>query len=270
MTKLLGVIGDPIAHSLSPLIHNGWIRDMGFDATYEAMHVPAGEFPSALATLQKRNILGVNVTLPHKTAALEAAYDVTDAARKIRAANTLTYQGEGNWSAENTDAPGFLKALGEFNPSTDSFVVLGAGGSARALVYALAKAGAKVTVLNRTLEKAVTLCADLGNTKSLHGSLDQYKDYIDSATMVINTTSMGYSGEALELPAGDGRLFFDISYGKAAKAQLSEAHAKGWQTRDGLTMLVAQAALSFEIWFGELPDSDAAMRRCQIALEAVA
>ena len=104
MTKLLGVIGDPIAHSLSPLIHNGWLRDLGYDAVYEAMHVPDGEFSTALKTLEKRDCLGVNVTLPHKAAALAAAADSSMAARTIGAANTLTYRGDGSWLADNTDA----------------------------------------------------------------------------------------------------------------------------------------------------------------------
>lgn len=270
MTKLLGVIGDPIAHSLSPLIHNGWIRDMGFDATYEAMHVPSGTFDEALKTLEKRDILGVNVTLPHKTDALNAASDATDAARKIGAANTLTYQKEGTWSADNTDAPGFMQALGSFNPDTDNVLVLGAGGSARALVYALAEAESRLTVLNRTVSKADALRAELGNENTSAGSLDQHTEYIESATIVINTTSMGHEGRALELPDGRDRLFFDISYGKAAAAQLNEAKSKGWQTRDGLHMLIAQAALSFEVWFGEAPDQASALRRGRIALEAVA
>ena len=151
MTKLLGVIGDPIAHSLSPLIHNGWLRDMGIDAVYEAMQVAAGDLPNALKTLSDRDILGVNVTLPHKTDALAAAVTASEAAVKIGAANTLSYQSDDNWSAENTDAPGFLSALGSFNPDTDSFVIFGAGGSARALVYALSERGAKVAILNRTV-----------------------------------------------------------------------------------------------------------------------
>lgn len=270
MTKLLGVIGDPIAHSLSPLIHNGWIRDMGFDATYEAMHVPAGSFDEALKTLEKRDILGVNVTLPHKTDALEAASDATVAARKIGAANTLTYQENGFWTADNTDAPGFIQALGPFNPDTDKVLILGAGGSARALVYALAKAQAKLRVLNRTVSKAEALRSELGNKNTFAGPLSQYIEYIDSATIVINTTSMGHDDRALELPAGRDRLFFDISYGKAAASQLNEAESKGWQTRDGLHMLIAQAALSFEVWFGEAPDQASALRRGRIALEAVA
>ena len=269
MTKLLGVIGDPIAHSMSPLIHNGWLRDMRFDATYEAMHVPEGEFSAALKTLSKRDILGVNVTLPHKGAALNAAEEVSSAAAKIGAANTLTYLGDEKWRADNTDAPGFLSALGPADPGTDKVLVLGAGGSARALVFALSNAGFDVTILNRTTQKAEQLAQELGRENTAHGSLAQYTDHLDSATIVINTTSMGYSNQLIELPDGRDRLFFDISYGKISAPQILAARQNGWRTKDGLTMLVVQAAYSFEIWFGETPDFDAGLQRCEMALKAI-
>ena len=269
MTKLLGVIGDPIAHSMSPLIHNGWLRDMGFDATYEALHVPEGQFPTALKTLEKRDCLGLNVTLPHKGAALAAATQASDAANRIGAANTLTCLGPGNWRADNTDAPGFLAALGDVDTQSDRVLLLGAGGSARAIAYALSVHGVDWRVLNRTPQKARDLAHEFAGEAGLSGGLDQYTDYIASATIVINTTSMGYDGEILSLPTGDGRLFFDISYGKISAPQLDHARTQGWATRDGLSMLVAQAAYSFEIWFGEAPDLEAGLRRCRAAMEAI-
>jgi len=269
MTKLLGVIGDPIAHSMSPLIHNGWLRDMGYDATYEAMHVVDGDFDEALGTLSKRDILGLNVTLPHKGAALNAADEVSAAAETIGAANTLTYLGEKRWRADNTDAPGFLAALGAMDPKSEKVLILGAGGSARALVYALSNAGFQIAILNRTEAKAAQLAEELGNDNTVHGSLDQRAEQIDSATIVINTTSMGYSDQVIDLPGGKDRLFFDISYGKIAAPQIAVARESGWQVKDGLSMLVAQAAFSFEIWFGEKPDLDAGLRRCEMALRAV-
>jgi shikimate dehydrogenase len=242
---------------------------MGYDATYEAMHVPDGEFASALETLSKRDILGVNVTLPHKSAALKAANEASDAAEKIGAANTLTYLGDRAWRADNTDAPGFISAIGESNPDTDEVMILGAGGSAAAIVYALAKSNFRVTILNRTVGKAHRLARNLGTDSTRYGSFDQYKEQAKDASLIINTTSMGHDGQVLELPDGKDRLFFDISYGKVAAPQLAHARDRGWQTRDGLTMLVAQAAISFEIWFGEAPDRAAALERCQWAMKAV-
>jgi len=269
MTKLLGVMGDPIAHSLSPLIHNGWIRELGYNATYEAMHVSADDFPSALRTLATRDVLGVNVTLPHKTTALEVASVASKAAQKIGAANTLTYRGSAEWTAENTDAPGFLKALGPINPLTEHAVILGAGGSARAILYALVNRGVRVTLLNRTVSKAEALAVTLGDRKTAYGDINSYTEYLDSATIVINTTSMGYSGDILSLPVGGSRRFFDISYGKISARQLDHAKLQGWETQDGLSMLVAQAAFSFEIWFGEVPDIETGLARCRRAMEAI-
>ena len=268
MTKLLGVIGDPIAHSLSPLIHNGWLRDLQIDAVYEAMHVPAGELPQALQTLESRDIHGVNVTLPHKHDALDASAESTEASRKIGAANTLTFKGPGKWHADNTDAPGFLRALGQVSETDEHVLVLGAGGSSRAIVFALTNKKIPVTVLNRTVSKAADLAEELGDQNTRFGSIDQYKEYIESATIVVNTTSMGHSGDILRLPPGNGRIFFDISYGKIAAPQLEHAAEQGWQVKDGLTMLVAQAAFSFESWFGVMPDFDKALERCQRAVKA--
>lgn len=269
MTKLLGVIGDPIAHSMSPLIHNGWIRDMGIGAVYEALHVADGEFGKALKTIEKRDCLGVNVTLPHKQIAAATAREVSAATRAIGAANTLTYQAPGIWRADNTDAPGFMHAVGDIDKLSDRVLLLGAGGSARAIAYALSVHGVPWCVLNRTKEKAQHLARDFGNSGTDYAQLNEYKEYIDSATIVINTTSMGHGGSILDLPDGAGRIFFDISYGKVSAPQLDHARAQGWQTRDGLIMLVAQAAYSFEIWFGERPDMQAGLRRCRAALEAI-
>ncbi len=269
MTKLLGVIGDPIAHSMSPLIHNGWIRDMGIGAAYEALRVPEGEFNKALKTIEKRDCLGLNVTLPHKQVAAAIANEVSAATRAIGAANTLTQQAPGFWRADNTDAPGFMYAVGDIDERADRVLLLGAGGSARAIAYALSAHGVPWRVLNRTKDKAERLAREFGGGATESGALNQYKEYIESATIVINTTSMGHDGSILDLPDGMGRTFFDISYGKVSAPQLNHARAQGWQTRDGLTMLVAQAAYSFEIWFGERPDMEAGLRRCRAALEAI-
>ena len=268
MTKLLGVIGDPISHSLSPLIHNGWLRDHRIDATYESMHVPAGDLHSALKTLESRGVLGVNVTLPHKHDALAASANATDAAAKIGAANTLTLTDAETWHADNTDAPGFLYALGPTKGAKERVLLLGAGGSARAIVFALTNSKTPVTILNRTVSKAADLASEFGDDQTAFGDINQYREYTESATIVVNTTSMGYQDEYLELPEGRDRVFFDISYGKIAAPQLAHAAKQGWQVKDGLTMLVAQAAYSFESWFGVMPDFDKALERCRRAVEA--
>ncbi|MDJ0919813.1 MAG: shikimate dehydrogenase [Henriciella sp.] len=273
MTLLLGVIGDPISHSLSPLIHNGWLRAAGIDAVYEAMQVAKGELPGALDTLSKRDVVGVNVTLPHKEAAFKAASSATADAEVLGVANTLTLNHDaGNWSAANTDVPGFIRALelaGETELNGKTVTVLGAGGSARAVVHALVQNGANVVILNRTVERARLVCERLGNSKAVYGPIDLYRDYIDESKLVVNTASFGHSGDYLALPTGRDRLFFDISYGRPAKAQLEHAKKERWRTADGLGMLVAQAAFSFKIWFGETPDEAAALRKCRRAVEVV-
>lgn len=272
MTRILGVIGDPIAHSLSPLIHNAWLDEAGIDARYDPIQVMQGALKSTLDDLANRAAVGVNVTLPHKHDALALAVQASPAAEKIGAANTLTLSDDGNWHADNTDAPGLLRALGMTgidDTANMQVLVLGAGGSARAAVYALTAAGAKVTILNRTLERAAALNDDVGNEDSVYGSTDVLVEKAASADLVINTTSGGYAGHIHHLPVGDGRLFLDISYGSAAAQQLAHASAQNWQVQDGLGMLVAQAAESFNIWFGQMPETESALTRCRVAVEGV-
>ena len=134
MTALYGVVGDPVSHSLSPVIHNAWMRDHQLDATYEAFLVPAGELADGLSTLERRGAKGLNITLPHKEAALAHADTQSDIARRIGAANTLVRTKDGGWHAENTDAPGFAETLGaaHIDVAGQNVCVLGAGGAARA------------------------------------------------------------------------------------------------------------------------------------------
>ena len=271
MTARLGVIGDPVSHSLSPAIHNGWLARAGIDAIYEAIHVPAGALPEALTELSSQAVRGLNITLPHKGAALAYSKMASEAALAVGAANTLTWT-DGVWKADNTDVPGVLRALelaGHASLTDQSILLLGAGGAARAVAYALAMAGSKVTVLNRTVDKAEGLATDFLGPDAVSGPIDQLTHYLADADLVINTLSLCHTGRHVELSAGDGRLFLDISYGKAADGQLAEAARRDWRTEDGLAMLVAQAAESFKIWFDIIPDVDAALKRCRALVEAV-
>jgi shikimate dehydrogenase len=154
MRHLYGVIGDPIAHSLSPLIHKGWMRDHNLPADYLALQVPSDEFDKALTVLSEKGFKGFNVTLPHKLNALQWAQSVTPRARKIGAVNTLWYDADGQRHGDNTDAPGFMASLSAiYNKPLEGedVLVLGAGGAARAIIYALDEAGAKVALANRTI-----------------------------------------------------------------------------------------------------------------------
>ena len=269
MTKLYGVVGDPINHSLSPVIHNAWIREHGIDASYEAMHIPKGAFAEGLETLADRKALGLNVTSPHKEDAIELAEGTSDVARRIGAANTLIRLKTGGWLAENTDAPGFTEALNRasIEIAGQNVCLLGAGGAARAVALALSDMRATLTICNRTESRAEELVKHL-NIEADIRSLDHADAEMAKADVVVNTLSLGQTGQSLELPEGKMRTFYDISYGKPAKAMLGKAEDSGWKTLDGLSMLVAQAAFSFEMWFGILPDMDSSLARCRKLVEA--
>ncbi len=265
------VIGDPIEHSLSPLIHNYWIEHAGLCERYEAVRIPDGSFAEGLQALRNEGFVGVNVTLPHKLAALDAASETTHRAQRIGAANTLIRSVDG-WSADNTDAPGFeadLRRVGVDNLSGRRVALIGAGGAARAAAFALLSASASVTVVNRTPERADRLLRELGFDRSNDDAvaLDGLNEAIDRADLVVNAASAGHTGGRLSLPEGFGRLFYDLSYGSAAEDALANARSMNWLAVDGLGMLVSQAALAFEIWFGLSPDTDGALGRCRDALK---
>jgi len=204
---------------------------------------------------------------------------VTPRAKAIGAANTLWRPGDGTWHADNTDAPGFLATLGGLLDAPlkgQCVLVLGAGGAARAIVNALHTEGASILLANRTLSRAEALISEYqlekqplvnGQTHkavTLKSGLDQLK----SVDFVVNTTSLGYHGETFNLPQGAGKLFYDISYGQAAEGILTDAIRSGWNTQDGLSMLVYQAAFSFERWFGMMPDVPSGLDRVRRTIEA--
>lgn len=272
MTHMYGVIGDPITHSLSPLIHRGWMRDHRLDADYRGFHVPEGELVSGMAALERDGVRGLNVTLPHKSNVIELCSEVSELVEVIGAANTLSRLPDGGWRADNTDKDGFREDFqADFagDLTNARILMLGAGGAARAVALALIETGADVAIANRTLERASRLCADIGLPQNRAIPLADYPRLVQSADAVVNCLSLGHSGETLELGDGDGRLVYDISYGKAAAPFLKAAAAKGWRAADGLGMLVGQAALSFEIWHGLRPDKASALSRCRTALEAI-
>ncbi|WP_084396296.1 shikimate dehydrogenase [Henriciella aquimarina] len=271
MTERLAVIGDPVGHSLSPQIHMTWIDTMGLKASYESIRVPAGETAAALEDFARKKFRGLNVTLPHKQAVLKSVAEMSDAVKAIGAANTLSRLKDGGWRADNTDAPGLMAALarvGIQSVSGKKVLVLGAGGAARAALYALDKAGADLVVLNRTPDKAGAVIADCCAQQHRFGPLDDLALHAEKADLMINTTSAGHTGYHFELPPGKGRTFFDMSYGAPARAQLEHAREAGWEAADGLPMLVCQAAESFRIWFGgELPDIELALEACRETLK---
>lgn len=270
MSRLYGVVGDPIAHSLSPLIHNGWMRDHGIEGEYRGFQVAEGDLKSSLETLAHRGARGLNITQPHKLSALKLSAEVTPRAKLIGAANTLWRPGDGTWSADNTDAPGFVAALTPLlggKLAKQRALVLGAGGAARAVVFGLCEQNTNVTLANRTPEKASALAADFPDKGIAVYRMEDALAAAHEFDFVVNTTSLGLTGGTLSLPDGNGTLLYDISYGAAAANVLTPAEQKGWKTADGLSMLVYQAAYAFDRWFNIMPDIERGLERAQSVLD---
>jgi shikimate dehydrogenase len=248
LTTYLGVCGWPVAHSRSPQMHNAALAAVGLDDwRYLRLPLPPHLFDEAVRALPAAGFRGVNVTIPHKEAALALADEATAAARTIGAANTLTFEA-GRIVADNTDAPGLLAAIGE--PAVGrSALVLGAGGSGRAAAWALRTAGADVAVWNRSPERARLLAAQLGV---------RAVEVCRRADIVVNCTSVGLEGgedpfKALPIGAdelGAGSLVVDMVYRAGGTRFLEAARTRGARVIDGLEVLVAQGAASFERWTG--------------------
>jgi shikimate dehydrogenase len=257
------VLGDPVAHSLSPVMMTAAFRAAGVDATYEARRIPAGEWEGVLAALYAEGVAGGNVTVPHKARALAGAAHATDTARAIGAANTLVRRGDG-WEADNTDGPGFLDWVAELGDRAllaREALVLGAGGSARAVVWALLHAGCpRVRVANRTIARAEELAAAL--RRGAGGIVAEAPGgAAPGGGLVVNCTSLGlHPGDAPPLApqrlAGAAR-FLDLVYPDPPGARA--AREAGVPAADGAGLLVAQGARSFARWTGREADV-AAMR----------
>ncbi len=265
----LGVLGWPVAHSRSPAIHNAALAAMGLhDWHYQRLPVPPMLFQETVRGLAGAGFEGANVTIPHKEAALALATEASPTARAIGAANTLSFA-DGAIVAENTDAPGLIAALG-FSPRGMSAQVLGAGGSARAVVWALLDAGAgPVWVWNRTTERAERLCAELGASATAAPR---------RADLLVNCTSVGLSVERSATEAGalnhlhltgdqlgEYSHVADLVYRSGSTPLLAAAEARGLGTTDGLEILIAQGALSLERWTKHFPPLD--VMRAAAAME---
>ena len=246
---LLGVAGWPVAHSRSPEMHNAALAELGLDWLYVALPLPPELFAETARALAASGYRGINVTLPHKQAAHDLAHERTPAAAAIGAANTLTYE-DGRIEADNTDAGGFLDALGT-DPAGLRCLILGAGGSARAVAWALREAGAaEVSIWNRTAARAAGLATDL--------SL-RYVERPENADLIVNCTSVGLNaqgeeGEAVAAVAIEGvrppATFFDLVYGSGPTPLARWAERGGARVLDGREMLVRQGARSLERWTG--------------------
>ena len=265
MTRLTALIGYPVEHSLSPVIHDYWLRLHGIDGDYKLLTTAPARLRQTILHMRKKNALGMNVTVPHKQAVMEYLDGWDDLAEQIGAVNTILSR-DGEFIGTNTDAHGFIESLkegvGELAPCLENVIVLGAGGATRAVIVALKNADAKrITITNRTAEHANDLAGEF-NVGQVEW--ESREELLKGATLLVNTTSLGMQGmEKLELSLANlpaTAVVMDIVYAPLETELLRAAKLHGCVTVDGLGMLLHQAAGAFHAWHGVMSTVDATLR----------
>ncbi|MCM3743420.1 shikimate dehydrogenase [Sporosarcina luteola] len=262
MKKWYAVIGDPIAQSKSPLMHEAWFRENGIDASYIPIHVEADHLEDAVAGLKRLGCSGWNVTVPHKSAIIPFLDKIDEEARRMNAVNTVKVLEDGTLFGTNTDGRGFVRSLQEFGADPENvgeLLIIGAGGAAAGISFALQSAGyGPIDITNRTVENARHLSESLPGSSAL--SLEEAQLTIGKYDLIIQTTSLGMnfaqSGFPLE-PSGisEGATVADIIYNPLETVFLRCAREAGGKTMNGVGMFVHQGALAFELWTGIYPDT---------------
>ncbi len=264
------VIGHPILHSKSPLIHNYWIKEHGLDGSYKAVDVACENLESGIRDLVEKNYRGFNVTIPHKESVMNLCDDVDETAQQIGAVNTVVIEG-GRLKGSNTDAFGFIENIRshapEFSFAAGSVVVLGSGGAAKAVVHGLLEHGApEIFLVNRTKEKALILAEScLAPDKVSIIDWDERSKILEGAAMLVNTTSLGMDGQAalsidLALLPRDA-LVTDIVYAPLHTELLKVAKNNGHKIITGIGMLLHQARPAFNAWYGVMPEVSAELEK---------
>ena len=265
--KLAGIFGSPVAHSRSPLVHGYWLEQYGIDGAYIPLSVPPEKFSEALRLLPYLGFNGANVTLPYKEKALELV-DVADPlSLKVGAVNTIRVSDKGLLYGSNTDGYGFIENLNAGAPHWRAdkgiAVVIGAGGAARSIVYALLDTGLSVRLVNRTTERAEELAAQCGGSIRVF-SWDSREEILNDATLLVNTTKLGMAGEDPLILSLDSlpltAIVTDAVYTPLTTDLLRQAARRGNKVVDGLGMLLHQARPGFNAWFGVEPEVSAALR----------
>ncbi len=300
-TRFCALLGCPVRHSLSPLIHNRWYKEHDIDAVYLALPIAKGQVAQTLRTLAATGAVGANITVPHKLEAFKACDKLTDEARRVGAVNSVLFQGS-SMTGDNTDAQGFAQDLRKraAHSSTAKVCLWGAGGAAQAVLVALKELGTKeVLIINRTRDKAENLVRLLTKEfsqerQSVRASKEhqkehmalqsaaawfERKDFVATSNLFINASAQGMKGTALnddyfpdfaavvEVGCSE-KLAYDLVYNPTRTAFLESAQKANMQTLGGIGMLVCQAAISFERWFGIAPDiSDDLLRTTALSLE---
>jgi len=263
-TKVCGLIGDPVEHTMSPAIHNAAFRELGLDYIYLPFHVKKEELGNAIAGMRALNIRGLNVTIPHKVDVLQFLDKLDPLAEKIGAVNTIVND-DGFLTGYNTDAAGWLQAMLSrgCDPSNRKVAVLGAGGASRAISFILAERGAHLVILNRRLELewaeelAGRISTTFGReTRALELNRTNLTGALEKAEILVNATSVGMSPDTDQTPVDSDLLrpdliVSDIVYNPVKTRLLREAETAGVKTVEGLEMLVWQGALAFKLWTGQ-------------------
>jgi shikimate dehydrogenase len=252
----VALLAHPAGHSVSPAMQRAAIEARGLHATYDAFDVPPAELAAAVASLRREPWWGANVTVPHKTAVVPWMDELSPAARRLGAVNTIVRRGE-RLLGDNTDLPGFARALAALRVDLAGarVVVIGAGGAARAVVAALADAGARIALHNRGPERARALVESLALPEVAWLPAAALADAVVGCDLLVQTTTVGMAGGPPGSPLPDGLLpdrgaVVDLVYRPAVTPLLAAALAAGLPTQNGLPMLVYQGALSFEAWTG--------------------
>ena len=279
-TQIVGLIGWPVSHSISPHMHNAAFSRLGLDWCYMPLPVPTeptARVGEAIQGLRALGLRGCNVTVPHKQAVMPHLDSLTSAAQAIGAVNTIRVEPDGTFLGDNTDARGLVADLRDHgvDPAGQHILIIGAGGSGRAALYGLAEAGAEsITVLNRTHSKAASLVNDIqpyfSDCPFVAGAFpEQLVAAASAATLVVNCTSLGMTPNVEGLPWNDQISFradqtvYDLIYNPAQTRLLAKAEADGARVINGLGMLIWQGAIAFEVWTGQAPPVDVMAKAVQ-------
>lgn len=267
MTKKACVIGNPIIHSLSPKLHGYWLKHYDINGSYTAEHVTEDALAEFFESLKTREFSGCNITLPHKEAAMRYMDDISDVAQRVGAINTVIVKDDSSLFGTNTDAYGFIENLKVHEPDLSPYkthaLVLGAGGAARAICVALLDEGFRVSISNRTIEKADVIAEKLGNIDVIPWK--EKEAFLKEVTLLVNTTSLGMTGKVpLDLSLehlSDTSLVTDIVYAPLYTNLLHQAVQRGNPSVTGIGMLLHQAVPGFEAWFGKKPEVTSELER---------
>lgn len=268
MKKWFAVIGDPIAQSKSPYMHQAWYEEMGVDAAYIPVHVKPENLEQAVASFKLLGASGWNVTIPHKQTIIPFLDELDELAKKMGAVNTVVRESDGKLKGYNTDGPGFVRSLEEAvgtEHRNEALLLIGAGGAARGIAFALQQAGySNITIANRTLANAQAIVEEMGTGQAV--TMAQAEGMLDTYKIFVQTTPAGMSTGNFDLPFSlekfpEGAIAADIVYNPLMTPFLLAAEKKGAKIVNGLGMFVHQGAIAYEHWLGSYPNTNGTIAR---------